>query len=69
MRWWSSTRRALRAARRRALSESALVTAAFVGGLALCAVGVGLIYLPAGLIVGGLELAGAAAAYERNGQK
>lgn len=37
----------------------------FAAGLLLLAVGAGLIYLPAGLIVAGLLLVGVAVAYER----
>lgn len=40
---------------------------AFVLGLAAVAVGAGLVYTPAGLIVGGLLLAGCAWLYARGG--
>lgn len=47
-------------------SESVLVTAAYVGGLGLLALGVALIYLPAGLIVAGLTSAATSVLYARN---
>lgn len=45
--------------------EAAAVTAGFFGGLVVLAIGVGLIYLPAGLIAGGLLVAGCSAALAR----
>lgn len=51
---------------RRTLLENSLTAAAFLGGLALVALGVAIIYFPAGLIVGGLQLVTGAALYSRN---
>lgn len=42
-----------------------MTAAAFWAGLALVAVGVALVSLPAGLVVAGVELAAVAVAYER----
>lgn len=49
----------------RRMVESAATTVCFLGGLALIALGVALVALPAGLIVAGIELACAAVLYER----
>jgi len=49
--------------------QSLLVNAAFVAGLALCATAAGLVYLPAGLLVAGVELAGGAYLYEAGRMK
>jgi uncharacterized membrane protein YgdD (TMEM256/DUF423 family) len=53
---------------RRTAIEGTVATAAFLAGLALVAFGVALIYLPAGLIVGGVELAAGAALFARGGE-
>lgn len=55
--------RALRAHRKSI--EGAAASLAFLAGLALVAGGVAMIYLPAGLIVGGVELAAGAALFAR----
>jgi hypothetical protein len=47
--------------------ESAALTAAYTGGLAAIAAGTALVYVPAGVIVGGLLAAGSAVMYARNG--
>lgn len=45
--------------------ESLLLTLTFLAGVAAVAVGAGLVYLPAGLIVGGLLAVLCAAGYAR----
>jgi hypothetical protein len=52
-----------RAISRRLRSEDFLITAAYVGGLGAIAVGVGLIYVPAGCIVAGGAAAASALVY------
>lgn len=42
-----------------------ILVAAFVGGLAAIAVGAAIVYLPAGLIVGGVAAVAAAVLYQR----
>ncbi len=49
----------------RSQAESTAVTLAFVGGLGAVAAGVGLVYLPAGLIVGGLLSSACAGMYAK----
>lgn len=49
----------------RRVVESVATTIVFAGGLALVALGVGMISLAAGLIVGGVQLAAVAVLYER----
>ena len=46
-----------------AVGRSSVAPAAFVAGLAAASVGVGMVYLPAGLIFGGLTAAFFAAVY------
>lgn len=58
-------RRALRRLGRRPVLENGLTTLAFLAGLGLVALGVALVHLPAGLIVGGAQLAAGAALYAR----
>lgn len=48
-----------------AVRESTAVSVSFFAGLGLTAVGVGMIYLPAGLITAGLELTAGSALYAR----
>lgn len=50
---------------RLAVRESVLTALAFVGGLALVAAGVGMVHLPSGLIVAGVELTTTAVLYGR----
>lgn len=47
------------------MTTDVLLTALFVAGLAVASVGVGLIYLPAGLIVAGVAAAAASVLYAR----
>lgn len=47
--------------------ENGTTALAFLGGLGMVAYGVALVSLPAGLIVGGAELAAGAALYARSG--
>lgn len=56
---------ALGRAGRLTLREDSLLTSAYVGGLAVAATGVALIFLPAGLIAGGLASAASAVLYAR----
>jgi hypothetical protein len=65
MRILSSIRRTLARLGHRPVLENLLTVAAFLGGLVLVAVGVGMISLSAGLIVAGAELTVGAALYER----
>lgn len=53
---------------RRPVLESAATTLAFLAGLALVAAGCALIFLPAGLIVGGAQLTVGAVLYARGRQ-
>lgn len=46
--------------------SDALTVAVFVAGLVLVAVGAGMVFLPAGLIVAGVELAAVAVGYARS---
>lgn len=66
MRAAKAIRRGLGRLGRRPLLEGAAETLAFLGGLALVAVGVGMVFLPAGLVVAGVELAAAAALHARS---
>lgn len=50
----------------RSRAEAAATTTGFFGGLLIAAIGVGMVYLPAGLIVGGLFAAGLAALLARS---
>jgi len=47
--------------------QTAGVTAAFLAGCALVAVGAGLVFLPAGLITGGVILIGGSLLFARGG--
>ena len=58
-------RRALRGLGRRPLLENVATTAAFLGGLAMIALGVALVSLPAGIVTGGVELVAGASLYAR----
>lgn len=55
--------RGLSRAAARVRSEDFLLTAAYVGGLATISLGVGLVYLPAGVIVAGGASAASALVY------
>jgi len=65
MRALAVVRRALRRLGRRAVLESGITTLAFLVGLAMVAGGCALVYLPAGLIVGGLQLTAGSMLYAR----
>jgi len=58
-------RRLLSRIGRRPVLESAATTLAFLTGLGLVAWGTALVFLPAGLIVGGLQLTAGAVLYAR----
>lgn len=61
--------RALRRLGRFAVRETTVVTTAVLGGAGITALGVGLIYPPAGLITAGLQLLTGSVLYVRNGRR
>lgn len=64
-----SPSRALRRLGRFAVREVTIVNAAFLGGTALTAVGVGMVYPPAGVITAGLELTAGSVLYVLGGRR